>query len=89
MAQFGQYGNLVMIVILWGAIFYFLVMRPNKKRQKEQKALFDSLQEGVEVITAGGIKGTILSVGETFVDIKVDKGVKLTVRKTSISTIVK
>lgn len=89
MAQFGQYGNLVMIVILWGAIFYFLVMRPNKKRQKEQKALFDSLQEGVEVITAGGIKGTILSVGEAFVDIKVDKGVKLTVRKTSISTIVK
>lgn len=84
-----KYGNLILIVIIWGAIFYFLVMRPNKKRQKEQKELFDSLQEGVEVVTAGGIKGTILYVGEDFVDVKVDKGVKLTVRKTSISTIVK
>lgn len=41
------------------------------------------------MVTAGGIKGTILYVGEDFVDVKVDKGVKLTVRKTSISTIVK
>ena len=79
-----KYGNLILIVLVWGAIFYFLVMRPNKKRQ-----LFDSLHEGVEVVTAGGIKGTILYVGEDFVDVKVDKGVKLTVRKTSISTIVK
>lgn len=84
-----KYGNLILIVLVWGAIFYFLVMRPNKKRQKEQKQLFDSLHERVEVVTAGGIKGTILYVGEDFVDVKVDKGVKLTVRKTSISTIVK
>lgn len=84
-----KYGNLILIVLVWGAIFYFLVMRPNKKRQKEQKELFDSLHEGGEVVTAGGIKGTILYVGEDFVDVKVDKGVKLTVRKTSISTIVK
>lgn len=84
-----KYGNIILIVLIWGAIFYFLVMRPNKKRQKEQKELFDSLHEGEEVITAGGIKGTILYVGEDFVDIKVDKGVKLTIKKTSISTIVK
>src|SRR3712207_8943208 len=39
-----KYGNLILIVLVWGAIFYFLVMRPNKKRQKEQKQLFDSLR---------------------------------------------
>lgn len=84
-----KYTNIIFIVLIWGAIFYFLIMRPNKKKQKQQKELFDSLHEGEEVITVGGIKGTILYVGEDFVDIKVDKGVKLTVRKTSISTIVK
>ena len=84
-----KYTNVAFIVLIWGAVFYFFVMRPNKKRQKEQKELLDSLREGEEVITVGGIKGTILYVGEDFVDIKVDKGVKITVRKTSVSTIVK
>lgn len=55
-------GKLLIIIIIWILIFYFLVMRPNKRKQKEQQNLMNSLQEGVEVVTIGGIRGTILLV---------------------------
>lgn len=84
---YAKYGSTIIIVVVWIAIFYFLVMRPNKKKQKQQQELFNSLREGVEVLTIGGIKGTIAFVGEEFVEIRVDKGVKLTLRKSAISTV--
>lgn len=82
-----KYGSTVIIVLVWIVIFYFLVMRPNKKKQKQQQELFNSLKEGVEVLTIGGIKGTIAFVGEEYVELRVDKGVKITLRKSAISTI--
>ena len=83
---FSKYGNVVIIVIVWIAIFYFLIIRPNKKKQ--QKDLLNSLKEGTEVITIGGIKGTIAFVGEDYVEIRVDKGVKLTFRKSAIANVI-
>ncbi len=86
---YAKYGSTGIIILIWVAIFYFLVMRPNKKKQKAQQELFNSLKEGVEVLTIGGIKGTIVFVGEEYVEVRVDKGVKLTFRKTAISSIIK
>lgn len=86
---FAKYGSTGVIVLVWIAIFYFLVMRPNKKKQKEQQELFNSLKEGAEVMTIGGIKGTIAFVGEEYVEVRVDKGVKLTFRKSAIASIIK
>ena len=83
---FSKYGNVVIIVIVWIAIFYFLIIRPNKKKQ--QQNLLNSLKEGTEVITIGGIKGTIAFVGEDYVEIRVDKGVKLTFRKSAIANVI-
>ncbi len=85
---YAKYGSTGIIVLVWIAIFYFLVMRPNKKKQKAQKELFDSLKEGIEILTIGGIKGTISFVGEDYVEVRVDKGVKLTFRKSAISSII-
>ncbi len=87
--MFAKYGSTGIIVLVWIAIFYFLVMRPNKKKQKEQQELFNSLKEGAEVMTIGGIKGTIAFVGEEYVEVRVDKGVKLTFRKSAIASIIK
>lgn len=84
---YAKYGSTAIIIVVWVLIFYFLVMRPNKKKQKQQQELYNSLKEGVEVLTIGGIKGTIAFVGEEYVEIRVDKGVKLTLRKSAISTI--
>ena len=80
---FAKYGSTGIIVVVWIAIFYFLIIRPNKKKQKQQQDLLNSLKEGTEVITIGGIKGTI-----DYVEIRVDKGVKLTFRKSAIANVI-
>ena len=64
---FAKYGSTIGLGVLWRGVFYFLLIRPNKKRQKEQQNLLNSLKEGTEVITIGGIKGTIAFVGEDYV----------------------
>ncbi|WP_022819969.1 preprotein translocase subunit YajC [Fusobacterium russii] len=84
---YAKYGSTIIIIVVWILIFYFLVMRPNKKKQKQQQELYNSLKEGVEVLTIGGIKGTIAFVGEEYVEVRVDKGVKLTFRKSAISSV--
>ena len=84
---FAKYGSTVIIVVVWVAIFYFLILRPNKKKQKQQQELFNSLKEGTEIVTIGGIKGTIAFVGEEYVEVRVDKGVKMTFRKSAIATV--
>ena len=85
---FAKYGSTGVFIVAWIGIFYFLLIRPNKKRQKEQQNLLNSLKEGTEVITIGGIKGTIAFVGEDYVELRVDKGVKLTFRKSAIANVI-
>ena len=85
---FAKYGSTGIIIVVWIAIFYFLIIRPNKKKQKQQQDLLNSLKEGTEVITIGGIKGTIAFAGEDYVEIRVDKGVKLTFRKSAIANVI-
>lgn len=82
-----KYGSTVGVFVIWIAVFYFLLILPNRKKQKQQKQMLDSLREGVEVITIGGIKGTITSVSEEYVELRVDKGVRITFRKSAISTV--
>lgn len=84
----GQYTNIIITFAIWIGIFYFLLILPNKKKQKKHQEMVDSLKEGSEVLTSGGIKGTVISTLGEYVDIRVDKGVKLTVRKTAIAMII-
>lgn len=66
------------------ALFYFVMIRPQRKRQKEQQTMVAGLQKGDRVITAGGIYGTIDSVREDSVVIKVESGTLLRVAKGSV-----
>lgn len=84
---FAKYGSTIFIFVIWIAVFYFLLILPSKKKQKKQQEIMDSLKEGVEVVTIGGIKGTVSAVNGDYVDVRVDKGVKITFRKTAIATI--
>lgn len=77
------FGMLVPFFAIF-VIFYFLIIRPqNKERQKHQEIL-DNLKAGDRVITAGGILGTIHSVSEDKVQLKVGEKLKLTVLRSSI-----
>jgi preprotein translocase subunit YajC len=82
-AQGQGWGNIIFIVALV-AIFYFFMIRPQSKRQKEIKKFRDSLKQGDKVITAGGIHGKIKNVKENTVTLEVADGMNITVEKSSI-----
>lgn len=72
--------NIGMIVLIF-VIFYFFMIRPQSKRQKEIRQFQDSLGNGKKVITQGGIYGTIREVKEDYVVLEVSEGVKIRVSK--------
>ena len=70
-------------------IFYFFLIRPQNKKQKETEKMLAALKKGDKVITIGGIHGTISSVKEKTVIVKVDENVKLEFNRSAISSVEK
>ena len=79
-------GLSLIILVAMVAIFYFVLIRPQRRRQQEHALLVDALQVGDKVITVGGIFGVIESINEMDVIIKVEDGSKLKFLKRSIMT---
>jgi len=65
-------------------IFYFLLIRPQQKRQKEHKNMIADLAKGDEVVTMGGVLGKIISIDDNFISIEISKGVEVRVQRQSI-----
>jgi preprotein translocase subunit YajC len=87
----GQEVNPVMQflpLIVIGFIFYFLIYRPQKKRQKAREELVKQVEKGDKVITASGIHGTIAQVEETTVLLQVSDNTKIRIEKTALGTVV-
>jgi preprotein translocase subunit YajC len=76
---------MVVFLVLIFAMFYFLMIRPQRKRQKEQRELMEGLKRGDKVVTAGGIFGVIENVSEDSVVIKVESGATLRVAKNMVA----
>lgn len=85
-AEGGGLSMLIMMVVLFGAM-YFMMIRPQMKRQKEHRQMIDKLGKGDEVITSGGIAGTVVALGESFITVEVASGVQLRVQKGAISNV--
>ncbi len=68
-------------------LFYFFLIRPQSKRQKEHKQMVSDLQKGEEVITTGGILGKIIKVNEGFITLEIAKDVSLNIQKSAVQTI--
>ena len=79
-----KYGMIIFLVLMV-AVFYFLMIRPQQKRQKDQRQMTENLQKGNRVITAGGIYGTIDSLSEDSVVIKTEGGTLLRVARGSVA----
>jgi preprotein translocase subunit YajC len=77
--------TIIIFLVLIFAVFYFLLIRPQRKRQKQQQELMQELKRGDKVITAGGIHGVIESVTEDSVIIKVESGATMKVVKSSVA----
>ena len=69
------------------AIFYFLMIRPQNKKQKETQKMLSQLKKGDKIVTIGGIHGTIQAVKEQTVIVKVDEDTKLEFSRSAISTV--
>lgn len=80
-----QFGPIILIF----AIFYFLIIRPQQKRERERKNMLDSLQEGDEIITIGGIFGRILNIKDDVVTLEVGDKVKIKVTRSAIGNVIK
>ncbi|HUX26545.1 MAG TPA: preprotein translocase subunit YajC [Burkholderiales bacterium] len=74
-------------IILMFALLYFLMIRPQMKRAKEQKAMTDALQKGDEVITASGIVGKVTKVGEIYISLEIASGTEIQLQKASVQTL--
>jgi preprotein translocase subunit YajC len=69
-------------------IFYFMILRPQQKRQKDRQKLLDALKKGDKVVTAGGMYGTIAGIDEKTVLVQVADNVKMKFERSSITSIV-
>jgi preprotein translocase subunit YajC len=87
----GGGGSLITMLVTFGLIivvFYFLVIRPQNKKTKDAKKMLESIRKGDRVVTIGGLHGSVESVKDDAVILKVDENVKLRFSKSAISTVV-
>jgi len=68
-------------------LFYFFLIRPQSKRQKEQKQMIADLQKGEEVITSGGILGKITNINDNFITLEIAKDVSIKIQKAAVQTV--
>lgn len=76
--------NLIMLLLILG-VFYFFMIRPQMKKQKELKKFRAGLQEGDKVVTIGGLHGKLLEINETTALLNCEGGTKIRVEKSAIS----
>ena len=82
----GGLGGLLFPVILIG-VMYFLMIRPQMKRAKEHRAMLEKLGNGDEVITNGGIAGTVREIGDSFVTVEIADNVRVRLQKGAIANV--
>jgi len=83
----GLGGMSLLFPIVLIAVMYFLMIRPQMKRAKEHKGMLDKLSKGDEVITSGGIAGTVTDIGDNFVTIEVADNVRVRVQKAAVGNV--
>jgi len=74
-------------IILMFAVLWFIMIRPQMKRQKESKAMLEALAKNDEVVPAGGILGRVTKVNENYVTLEVAEGTEITVQKNAVTTV--
>jgi len=79
--------QLMIMILIFFAIMYFMIIRPQQKKAKEHKTMLDALSKGDEIVTSGGILGKVVNIGENFVELKVSDNSAIKVQRNSIGTV--
>jgi len=82
----GGFESLLLPLVLI-AVMYFLIFRPQAKRAKEHRGMLEKLSKGDEVLTNGGIAGTVTDIGENFITVEIAANVRIRVQKGAIANV--
>jgi len=82
----GGIESMILILVMFG-VLYFLMIRPQMKRAKEQKAMIEALQKGDEVITAGGMLGRITKLNEGYATLEIANNVEVQVQRSAVQLV--
>jgi preprotein translocase subunit YajC len=74
-------------LILMFGVLYFIMIRPQMKRQKEHRNMLSAMAKGDEVVTSGGLVGKVTKVSEAYIGVEISEGTEVTVQKAAITTI--
>jgi preprotein translocase subunit YajC len=74
-------------LILMFAVLYFIMIRPQMKRQKEHRNMLAAMAKGDEVVTSGGLVGKVTKVTEGYIGVEIAEGTEITVQKAAVTTI--
>lgn len=88
-AATGGVFQFLMPFLIVGVLFYFMIIRPQQKQQKERKAMIDGLKKGDRVVTVGGIYGELVALKEDYVTLKIADKVEIKVSRNGIGHVVK
>ena len=80
---FGSMGQFLPLVLMF-VVLYFIMIRPQMKRQKEHKAMIDALAKGDEIVTTGGLIGRVAKMGESMLQVEVANGIELQVQRSAV-----
>lgn len=89
--QNGEGGGMMSTLIMFGAIFlifYFMIIRPQQKRQKDRDKMINEMKKGDKVITSGGLHGTIAGMDEKTILVDLGSNIKVTVERSSVTSVV-
>ena len=76
-------GSMFFLVLMF-VVMYFIMIRPQMKRQKEHKAMIEAVAKGDEVVTTGGVLGRVTKMGESILSIEVASGVELQIQRSAV-----
>lgn len=74
-------------LVLMFVVLYFVMIRPQMKRQKEHKAMVEALAKGDEVVTAGGFLGKVSKIGEAYVSVEIATGVEVQMQRSAVTQV--
>ncbi|MCU7811980.1 MAG: preprotein translocase subunit YajC [Candidatus Thiodiazotropha sp. (ex Notomyrtea botanica)] len=74
-------------LVIFGVVLYFLMIRPQVKRQKEHKKMVEALSKGDEVVTTGGMAGKVTDMGENFIQVEIAEGTEVKIRRQAVDSI--
>jgi len=82
-SPFGSIGSLLPLILMF-VVLYFVMIRPQMKRQKEHRAMIDAIAKGDEIATAGGLIGKITKLGDNYVNVELAQGVEVQLQRSAI-----